>query len=161
MAEKYGVTNYGGMDKDTRRINSQGRPVDSTAGGAGANASNSSLGGGSGSSGGSSGGAALNANGETGSNTNATGNVSSRGMYGGGEDGGYGGGGGYGSGSSSGSGGKDDRYNGQAAVARNLAAANSPEAKGPILPVTADLFQRISNFARTQCVRDLVKCDGR
>jgi hypothetical protein len=146
------------MDKDTTRINKDGIVVDGASGGSGNPGSNgsSSLGGSDSKSG--KGTAALNASGETGSN-NSTG-VASHGSSANVDGGdGYGGGGG-GFGGSSERDPANDRYKGQGIFAgKNATTAKDPASTGPLLPMTADLFQRISNVTRTQCVRELVMCN--
>jgi hypothetical protein len=96
--------------------------------------------------------AALNASGETGSN-NPT-DLATRGSsdYGDGGDG-------YGGGGSSDRDPAGDRYKGQGMFGSKNAAAKDSAATDPLLPITADLFQRISNVAKTQCIRELVLCN--
>lgn len=160
VADKYGVSNYAGMDKDTTRIDKNGRPVDGASAATGnPGGSSSSLGGDSKSSG--KGGAALNASGETGSGNGGS-NVGTRSAsgYGDGSDGfGGGGGGGFGD-SSNRDPASNDRYKGQGIFGgKNAAGSKDPAATGPLLPITANLFERISNVAKTQCVRELVLCN--
>ncbi len=163
VAEKYGVTNYGGMDKDTTRINKEGKAVDGASiatGNPGSDSSSSTSG--SGSNGNSSGKdvIALNASGETGS-TNVSG-VATRGQTGEDDSDGYSGGGGAGGfGDSSDRDPANDRYKDQQGLftRKSLASAPDPAATGPLLPISADLFQRISNVTKTQCVRELVLCN--
>lgn len=160
VADKYGVSNYAGMDKDTTRIDKNGRPVDGASAATGnPGSSSASLGGDSKSSG--KGGAALNASGETGSGNGGSDSATrSASGYGDGSDSfGGGGGGGFG-GSSDRDPASNDRYKGQGIFGgKNAAGSNDPAATGPLLPITADLFQRISNVAKTQCVRELVLCN--
>jgi hypothetical protein len=53
------------------------------------------------------------------------------------------------------------RLKGKAAALAQAQENKNRLASGPILPLTSNLFERIRNLTRTQCVRDLVICQGR
>jgi hypothetical protein len=158
VADKYGVPNYGGMTNDNTRIDPQGRPVDgSTAATNSGVGSGSSSGSGSGSGGGNV--ADLNATSEAG--TVGDGSLTRASTdYGYGDDGGYGGGGSFG-GDSGRDPANDSRYANQGKFGADGGKNRDPAETGPILPPTSDLFHRIRNVSRTQCVRDLVLCGGK
>ncbi len=159
VADKYGVSNYGGMDKDTTRIGRDGRPVDGASAATG-NPGGANTAGGGGSSASTKGGdvANLSPSSETGATNSLSTRHGSSTNYG--DDDSMGGGrGGYDGGSS----GSDrdpanDRYKAVGNSGSNATNAN-PATTGPILPLSSNLFERITNVARTQCVRELLLCN--
>ncbi len=162
VSDKYGVPNYTGMANDTTRIDSQGNAVDSTSALNNANpGSNTASGGGGGSGKGGSNGNVANLSATSESGTLGDGpNTRSIGDSGFNDESGSGRGGGVGSDSDRDPA-SDGRYNNQGKFSSAAALRKDPAANGPILPPTANLFQRIWNVSRAQCVRDLVLCGGR
>lgn len=155
VADKYGVGTYSDMSKNKLRINKDGKAVDPSVVAAAAANTPAKMGSGSGS-GGKAGVAELSANGESGSSNLAVTKGSVVNDY---DDfGGYGGGDGI-SDSSSDRDPAGERYKNQGVFGDKASAAAA--AKGPVLPSTSDLFERVWKTTRTQCVRDLVLCNGK
>lgn len=156
ISDKYGVRDYKGMAYDTTRIDQSGRPVDAASGGntnpgASSAAKSAGVGGGGGT-------GPQGIPGETGnSNTADTKSSGGGGGYGYGDDGFGGSGGSFGGGSERNP--ASDRYNPKGLTKE--AALKAAMASGPILPPTSNLFERVWTTTRTQCVRDLVICQGK
>ncbi len=159
VSTNFGVPNYAGFQNDTTRINSQNQVVDAANMGLKSNtAGNNSLGGGSSSG---SGGPTLNGgSAETGANNTGNGGRPDSKNFD--DDDSHHRGGGYADGSSS----ENDFGRGPASTKSALgkgAAENgrplTPEESGPILSKEINLFNRIYEVSRVQCVRDLVYCD--
>ena len=159
VADKYGVSNYGGMDKDTTRIGRDGRPVDGAAAATG-NPGGTNTAGGGGSSASTKGGGVANLS--PSSETGATNSFSTRSVsslkYGDDDSIGGGHGGFDGGGSASDRDPANERYKG-AGNSGSTATNGNPVNTGPILPLLSNFFERISNVARTQCVRELLLCN--
>jgi hypothetical protein len=152
VASKYGVPDYAGMDRDTTRIDQDGRVVDGISGLAAASAGKSGTGGGKGGS--PAGGLDLLETSETATDHPL---AATRSLYNFGDEVTYGGGG-------VGDGDRDPasegRYKGANDSSLTTAkAAKDPAATGPILPPTANIFDRVWGASRTQCVRGFLMCN--
>lgn len=169
VSQSYGVSNYGGFLNDTTRINSKNQVVDATNTGSqnslgGTNngsAPTGFSGGGSGSSGSGSPLSLINGNNETGVNgSGSTGSRPQAKYYDDDDDHSSRGGGGGGYAFSNSNENEIGRY---PATAKSLKEASNkpqtPEESGPILSKEINLFSRIYEVSRLQCVRGLVYCD--
>lgn len=161
-ANRYGIENYSGMGSDTRMIDKNGKIVDPTTARArnpgAATAASGEGGSGSGSKSGSGPGEVSNSNAETAANEPINTRNARNFNY---DDSGFSGRG-FGSDSYS-----MDREPATAS-ARSLAQLQNVQTKdlaaaatGPVLQSKENIFNLIYEASRTQCVRDLVYCDGK